>query len=260
MTPFTAVVLAGRRAGVPGELADAHKVSDKCLIPIDGVPLIERVVGMLAATTGVGQIVVSVNDPAILRDLPVCGGLLDSGRVIALPASENIAASVLDATAASGFPALVTTADNVLLTAEAAAQFVSAMAGADAGAAFAPREAILAAHPEGQRRFYEFADGAYSNCNLYWLGTARGAAAIETFREGGQFMKNPGRIAKAFGIFNLLMFRAKLLSLSSAFKRISGRFGVTIIPHVFADGSLAIDVDNQRTYDVALELLQKRAS
>jgi molybdopterin-guanine dinucleotide biosynthesis protein A len=98
MTPFNAVVLAGRRAGVPGELADAHKVSDKCLIEIDGVRLIERVVGMLAATPGVGQIVVSVNDPTILRELPVCGDLLVSGRMIALPASENIAASVLDAT------------------------------------------------------------------------------------------------------------------------------------------------------------------
>lgn len=260
MTKFTAVVLAGRRAGVPGELADAHKVSDKCLIKVDGVRLIERVVGMLAATPGVGQIVVSVNDPTILRELPVCGELLVSGRMIALVASENIAASVLDATKASGFPALITTADNVLLTGEAVSQFVAAMASADAGAAFAPREAILAAHPEGQRRFYEFADNAYSNCNLYWLGTAKGAAAIETFREGGQFMKNPGRIAKAFGIFNLLMFRAKLLSLSSAFKRISGRFGATITPHVFADGSLAIDVDNQRTYDVALELLKRRAA
>lgn len=259
MSRFSAVVLAGRRAGVPGELADAHGVSDKCLIPIDGTPLIERVVGMIAATPGVGQIVVSVNDPAILNDLAVCGPLLASGRLTALPASENIAASVLDATKVAGYPALVTTADNVLLTSEAVSQFVAAMGSADAGAAFAQREAILAAHPEGQRRFYEFADHAYSNCNLYWLGTARGAAAIETFREGGQFMKNPGRIAKAFGVLNLAMFRFGWLSLDRAFARISGRFGAAIRPHVFTDGSLAIDVDNQRTYDVALELLKRRA-
>ena len=59
--------------------------------------------------------------------------------------------------------------------------------------ALARKEDVLSAHPQGQRRFYRFRDGAFSNCNLYGL-SRRGLALAETFREGGQFAKNPMRI------------------------------------------------------------------
>src|SRR3546814_1027980 len=42
--------------------------------------------------------------------------------------------------------------------------------GVEAGVALAGREDVLAAHPEGQRRFYAFSDVAVSNCNAYWVG------------------------------------------------------------------------------------------
>src|SRR3546814_17550135 len=69
--------------------------------------------------------------------------------------------------------------------------------GAEAGVALARREDVLAVHPEGQRRFYEFSDVAVSNCNAYWIGHRGALRAAEAFRGGGQFVKKPIRVMQA---------------------------------------------------------------
>ena len=54
------------------------------------------------------------------------------------------------------------------------------------------------------------------------------------------------------------MLRARLVSLDGGLQRISRRIGHRIVPVVLPDGSQAIDVDNDRTYDVVAELLEPR--
>jgi hypothetical protein len=61
---------------------------------------------------------------------------------------------------------VITTADNVLLTAAAVRQVADRLAGGDDTViALARKEDVLAAHPQGQRRFYRFRDGEFSNCS-----------------------------------------------------------------------------------------------
>lgn len=256
----SAIILAGRRAAEPEPLAKAHGVSDKCLVPLAGRPLIEHVVETLATSPWINRIVVSINDPALLADLPVCKPLLASERLVAIKAKGNIADSVLSAARHTGTPVLITTADNVLLTHDAVAKLMCATQGADAAAAFARKEDILAVHAEGQRRFYTFADGAFSNCNCYWIGNFDALKAAEIFRSGGQFAKNPMRIASSFGLLNLLRFRLGLGTLTEGLDRISSRLGITFRPVIMDDGALAIDVDNERTYRIVSEILQDRGS
>jgi len=117
---------------------------------------------------------------------------------------------------------------------------------------------VLAAHPEGQRRFYKLRGGSYSNCNLYGINGPRALGMAETFRSGGQFAKNPKRLAEAFGIFNLLLARFGLVTIEGATRRMSKRYGIRLEPLVVSDGSEAIDVDNARTYDIARGLLERR--
>jgi hypothetical protein len=101
-------------------------------------------------------------------------------------------------------------------------------------------------------------DVAISNCNVFWLRNAKALRATEAFREGGQFAKNRARIAKAFGIINLIRFRLGWWTLDKAFKAISRRFGVQVVPQITPVGAFAIDVDNERTYGVAELLLKAR--
>jgi hypothetical protein len=119
---------------------------------------------------------------------------------------------------------------------------------------------VLAAHPDGQRRFYRLADDSYSNCNLYGVAGPRALRLAETFRSGGQFAKKPMRIARAFGLSILLRLRFGLLTRESALRRLSRRFGVRLEAVVLEDGAHAIDVDNERTYRIAAQLLERRAA
>jgi len=257
---LTALVLAGKRDGVVDPLAAAAGVTHKCLVPIAGRPLIAHVVEALAASHHVGAILVSIDSAAALGGVPEVQALIRQKRLRLVEAQPNLVDSVVDALRDARFPALVTTADNVLLTPTAIGDLAAQVLAADVAVAMARREDVLAAHPDGQRRFYRFRHGEYSNCNLYWIGDRRALAAAEVFRGGGQFAKHPARIAAAFGIANLLRLRFGWDSLGRAFGRLSERFGLTLRPALMSDGALAIDVDNARTHAIATELLEARRS
>jgi GTP:adenosylcobinamide-phosphate guanylyltransferase len=260
-SPFAAIILAGQRAGVVDPLAAAHGVSHKCLVPIDGAPLIAHVAAALQATPGLARLRVVAEpeaEAAIRAILPA-----DPIAIEFVVAADNLADSARAGAAGLDMAMIVTTADNVLLTPHAARAMVDAMtgapaAGADVTLAMANKASVMAAHPEGQRRYYRFADDEYSNCNLYGLANHKALAAAEMFRSGGQFAKRRSRLIKAIGPLNLLLFRFGWLSLGGAMRRMGRRFRLAIAPVVIADGSHAIDVDNERTYRAAAELLRKR--
>ncbi|MGB7404760.1 MAG: spore coat biosynthesis protein F, partial [Pacificimonas sp.] len=116
-----------------------------------------------------------------------------------------------------------------------------------------------AAHPNGQKRFYEFTDGAVSTTNAYLLSSPKALDAVETFRGGGQFVKHPCRILKAFGLMNLIRFRLGWGRLDTTFARIGRRLGLKIVPVILPDGAAAIDVDHDRSLRVTEEVLAARA-
>lgn len=257
---MTALVLAGRRGGTLDPLAAAAGVSHKCIVPVAGRPMIAHVLETLAASDAIRAIIVSIDDVELLRGLPEVRRLIDRGMLRLIEARANLVDSIVAAAEEATFPLLVTTADNVLLdpASVSAMQRDARRAGAEIAVAFARREAVLAAHPDGQRRFYRFSDGAFSNCNSYWIGNRDALKAAEVFRQGGQFAKHPLRIVRAFGFLNLIRFRFGIGSLDSAFRRFSRRFRLAVRAVIFENGAIAIDVDNERTLGIAEQLLRER--
>ncbi|NIJ37271.1 GTP:adenosylcobinamide-phosphate guanylyltransferase [Sphingopyxis panaciterrae] len=253
------LILAGRRPGAVDALAEAHGVADKCLVPVAGRPMIAHVLES-AADSAADRIIVSTHHGALRDDLgdAVVDRLGD--RLVIVAAADNLADSVLAAADAASFPLLITTADNCLLTPATIAEIgnEAARLGVEAGVALARREDILAVHPEGQRRFYEFSDVAVSNCNAYWIGNRGALRAAEAFRGGGQFVKKPIRVMQAFGLINLLRFRFGLGPVHHIFQRISRHLKVDIAPLLVSDGATAIDVDNARSLAVTEMLMWRR--
>jgi GTP:adenosylcobinamide-phosphate guanylyltransferase len=255
---FTVIILAAQRGGRLDPLAAEAGVTHKCLVPIGGRPLLAHVLAALAEVEGIASIRISVEDGAAERLRAITDGF--GLPVSFVTAADNIADSVYAAAAGADGPVVITTADNVLLTAGAVRQVSDRLlAGDDAVVALARKEDILAAHPQAQRNFYKFRDGGFSNCNLYGLSRA-GLGAAEAFREGGQFFKHPMRIARAFGLINLIVMRYGLTSTEGAMKRLGKRFRIRASRVILADGAHAVDVDNRRTYDIAAMLLEKRAA
>ncbi len=251
------LVLAGRRAGKVDPLAQAHGVSDKCLVPLAGQPLIAHVLETLQAVSNIRKITVSVNEPEILAFLPVVRQLKRENRLSIIRSSDDLLSSILDGASQANFPLLITTADNVFISPQAIAEISSAAdaAGAGAAVAFARREGVLAAHPEAQRRFYTFRDGGFSNCNSYWLADGSALTVAKVFKDGGQFAKYPMRIVSAFGFMNLIRFRLGLGTLEGAFTRFSRKIRTKIVPVILSDGKCAIDVDNERTHAIATAIM-----
>lgn len=252
------IILAAQRPGVVNPLAHAHGVSHKCLVPLKGKPLIAHVLTTVTAQPDIASVRVSV-EPEVFQALEtIFASLGKPADFFACVASaNNLADSVSAAAAGHDGPIIVTTADHALLTPDAITAMHDVLSGgADGALAMATQSAVHRVHPDGQRRFYRFADDAYSNCNLYGLSGADSLRAAEIFRSGGQFAKKAKRIVEAFGLINLILLRLRLISLRGGLKRISRRMGLRIEPVILADGRNAIDVDNERTYAVVAGLLK----
>ena len=253
------LILAGRRNAGLDPLAQQFGVSHKCLVPVLGESMVSRVLKIVDDAFPGAPIFISIEDFSIVEGEPIVQRLVAEGRLTAVEAQEHIVDSIVTASETTGFPMLVTTADNVLMTPESLRTLseTAVREQAHAWAVMARKEDIRAAHPDGQRRFYEFRDGGFSNCNMFWIGGKAALKATEAFRHGGQFAKKPERVIKAFGLINLIRFRLGRNSLAEIFGFISKRFRVDIRPLVLADGKVAIDVDNERTHRVAEEILSR---
>jgi GTP:adenosylcobinamide-phosphate guanylyltransferase len=258
MADFRVIVLAAQRKGVIDPLATRFGVSHKCLAPLAGEPLIAHVLRTLGGHPGIASVTISVEAEAFAAiETVVPAGVKMPMHCAA--AKDNLTDSVFAAAEGHHGPIIITTADNALLESASLDAMMAALANHDVAIAMAPRDAVLAAHPEGQRRFYRFRDDEYSNCNLYGMGSPEALHAAEIFRGGGQFAKKARRIVDAFGLLNLMLLRLRVVTLHQGLKRISRRIRLDIAPVILRDGSQAIDVDNDRTYGVVSEILARRS-
>jgi GTP:adenosylcobinamide-phosphate guanylyltransferase len=257
--PPRILVLAGRRSASLDPLAAKAGVALKALVPVAGEAMVGRVLRIAAEAFPEAPLFVSVEDFALIADEPTVARLSAEGRLNPVEAQNHIVDSVVEASRTTGFPLLITTADNVLMTAEGLHEMVGTadQGDCDALVMLAERESILAAHPDGQRRFYRLRGGAYSNCNLFWLAGERALNATESFRYGGQFAKRKKDAVRALGLSTLLLYVLNLTTIEGMFRHFSRRFGVRLKPLVTADGRLAIDVDNERTHRVAEEIIAR---
>jgi len=259
-TPVTVILLAGQRAGVVNPLAARAGVSHKCLVPIRGKPLIAHVLATLTALPATRAIRISLEPEAHGEVGKLIAAYANCGVPIELVVSSpHIVDSVFDAVGEDPGPFIVTTADNVLLTPEAVAQVRREMSEVDGVLAVATRASVLAAHPDGQRGFYRVRGEAYANCNIYGLASREALiSGAEMFRGGGQFMRHAARAIEVFGLHNIVLLRLGWFDLDGAVRKLAQRLGLRGRATVFADGALAIDVDNERTYRVCEEILARR--
>ena len=253
------LVLAGRRSSALDPLASKAGVSHKCLVPVLGEAMVGRVLRAADEAFPDSPLYLSIEDFALVEKEPTVRRLYEAGRLTPVAAQENLVDSLIEATKSAAFPLLITTADNVLMTVEGLRSI--AQRGSDPGIEgvimMARKEDIMAAHPDGQRRFYRFRDGGFSNCNLFWITNESSLHGTAMFRHGGQFAKKKSRAVRTLGLVSLLLYVTKAVSLAGMFRHIGRRLGINIVPLVAGDGRLAIDVDNERTHRVAEELLAR---
>lgn len=261
--PWTAIVLAGAR-GPDDPFAAKLGVRHKCLIDVAGTAMIGRVVSALIHSQVIGHVVVSIDDPDILDDVPSLGPLLADGRLSASASGDNIGESTQRAIAVSGarFPYLVTTADHALLTPEMVAHFCarSKAAGTAITVALADGGLISSVYPNAVRTYIRFAGAPASGCNLYGLMDDRALAAVRFWSKLDRERKSPLKLVRAFGLAPLMKYLTGRLGRDEAFARASKILGVpaSAVDMPFAEA--AIDVDKPDDLALAERILKARDS
>ena len=259
---FTAVVLAASRRGAQDPVAQIQGLSHKCLVKLNGVPMVQRVIEGLRGAKHISRIFVSIEDPNILRSVPALAAMLDKGEIATVPSEGNLAQSVYKAADSieAPFPMVVSAGDNALHTPEMIDHFCTEIANTDGDVFVAMTRAqlILDKYPGGQRAFHRLKDEAYSSCNLYSVKTPAAVKAAEAFATGGQFGKKPERIINAFGIWAFILYKLRLVTLDGVMRQISRALKVTVKKVLIPWAEGPIDVDNAKDYALVTRILEER--
>ena len=258
----TALILAASRRGPDDSVAKLQNISHKCLVVIDEMVMLERVVREIKAVKNIQDIYVSIEDKALLESVPALKEMLDDGTIHYTPSSDNLFLSIQSAVKAinSPWPLIITTGDNALHTTEMIDYFTNKIfkIEPDVAAAMTPASVILKAYPDGKRAFHELKDGGWSSCNLYALTSDKALTAAKVFEGGGQFGKQPKRILKAFGFIFMLLYKYRLATSNQLTNILSKRWGldVKLVSMPYADAP--IDVDNPGDFERTEAILKKR--
>lgn len=258
--PITAILLAGSRPG-PDLLADAVGVRFKTLIPVAGIPMINHVARTLCAHPRIGRVIILMQTPEVFAQEPTTAWLAQEPKVDMQVSGAGISQSLLDLIDGDGvaFPALVTTADNILLTPTMIDQFLDEAADADIAVALVERRTLFAAYPESKRTWLKLRDGWWSGANLFWLGDARARPAIAFWRGVEQDRKKGRKILGAFGPFLLVGTALRLFSLRQALRLAGRRFGVLARPVAMREAEACIDADKPEDIVLIEQILAGRA-
>ncbi len=262
MGPQRVIVLAGRRPG-PDALAAGDGAPHRALLDIEGEPMLVRVVRRLLGWPSVQRVLVNIDRPELLDALPDFVRWRGEGRVEVLASTGSPSRSVLESLDHLGLaagPILVTTADHALLDDAMLESFFGASesSSADLCLALVPRSRIEARFPETRRTYLRFRGEAYSGANLFLFRSpaARGAALF--WQRVEALRKRPWRIARAFGLRNLLRFVMRRLTLEEAFVRVSGVLGIRVEAIPLPQPEAAVDVDKLDDLLLVRKILAER--
>ena len=262
MTKITALILAASRKGAEDEVAKLNNVSHKCLSPVLGTIMLERVVNAIRAGKYIDRIFISIESAEIIDRAPALKAMLADGTIQFVPSADNLFSSIQDAVEAidAPFPLLISTGDNALHTTEMVDYFCDELISndSDASVGMTPAQTILDAYPDGKRAFHELKGGGWSSCNLYGLKDNKALLAAKAFETGGQFGKQPSRLRKAFGLGFFLKYKLKLATLDGLAGHLSRRWKLKLAPLQMPFADAPIDIDNVGDFHRTERILRER--
>ena len=260
---FSAIILAADRE-FHNPVAAAAGVSCKSMAPVNGTPMLFRVIEALAASGHVHDQTLCGPPRSILDREPALQGYVSSGRVgwQENQATPSLSAFHAMASRPATIPLLLTTSDHALLSPRIVDHFCreADRAGVDVVAAVVRRETVTAAYPETRRTAYRFRDGEYCSCNLFAFMTPQSRQVPQFWRRIEQQRKNPLKVINILGWMTVLRYLLGTLTLAEVLGRLSRQLGcsagVVALPYPEA----AIDVDSAADWHYVQELAARTLS
>lgn len=259
---FSALVLAGDRH-LDDPVAALGASGCKALTPVNGIPMLHRVLATLQASDRVDQITLVGPHRPLLDGDPLMHALLSTGAISALePAASPSASALVGLQHITARPVLVTTADHALLRPEMVNYFLkhSWSSACDVMVAVTPLKTVLAMFPDNRRTAIKLHGGPYCGSNMFAFMTPESEKLAAFWRNIEQQRKNPRKvIANALGFAATLRYLLGILSLDQAMQRISATVGVRVGAVVMPFAEAAVDVDSLSDHQLVEKTLQQRA-
>lgn len=243
------LILAGQREGVIDPLCAEAGITRKAVLPLLGRPMLNYVLEALEVAGLDAPFHVSGFD----ADYDV--------RLTQSPSAPGPAGSALAALEKDMcLPALLTTADHPLLTAEMLEVFLSEASrnDADFSVGLAEKSVIAPAYPNVKRTYLPFSDTPVSGCNLFYIANEKGLEAIRFWASAQHYRKRPLKLARQFGLGVFLRLLFRRLTLDGAFTYASNRMGIIAKPVLIPIAEAAIDVDKPTDKRLVEQILLAR--
>jgi CTP:molybdopterin cytidylyltransferase MocA len=245
--PMVAVVLAGDRTK-KDSLINHTKAGCKALIPIDGIPMVRRVLSALQQSKAVFKIVLAGPEAdEVAMDKPL-SELVASDEISwrAPEASPSASAFHTMQSLEPDTPVLLTTTDHPLLTREIVDAFTrqSLADDVDVTVGLAPHALITDTYPGIKKTVFRFSDGDFCGCNLFAFLTPEGRQAASFWRKIEQQRKKPLVLIGLLGWWMVLRYRLGMLSLEEALAKLGKRMGLRVRAVILPYANAAIDVDS----------------
>ena len=258
----TALILAGARAGVDS-VARAAGVSSKVFALVGGVPMIERVLNTLGASSLVGLRVLCGPSWELIEQQPVLRASVEKGAIKWMSPQSGPSLSVQQFLKESPgvLPLLVTTADHALLEVEFVERFLRQAydSRVDVAVALVPYSVVAQAYPSSKRTVIRFRDGGFCGCNLFLLRTPQASRLVEFWAQVENDRKRPIRLLRRLGWPMVVRYLAGRLSLIDALDELGRRLNLSIKEVILPYPDAAVDVDTPEDLVLAEQVLARRA-
>lgn len=256
----TAIVLAGQRPGID-PVAEHFGATSKSLVRVGGEAMLARVARTLLQTPAINTVMLLAQD--IERQLADSdlGWLRNDDRVITRGSGRTISGSVLKAFAEirAGWPVLVTTADNVLISESLINEMLGVEGDHDLAVGFVERWRVEEACGPCSRTWLRFRDGEFTGANLFLFRSPAAVQILEFWARVEQDRKSLWKMAARFGPVLLLLVLTRRLTLGEALERAGNRLGIRVRPVLLSDGRAGVDVDKVADHVLAERLLAANA-
>lgn len=261
-TPFTAIVLAGKRPG-KDPVAEAAGVVCKSFAPIGDRPMVHRVLDTLAAAQQVGPRILCGPSQSMIEQEPGLKARIDRGEIKWITSHLTPSLSTYHAlqSVPDGLPVLVTTADHALLTTEIVDYFCAKARrmGGDVAVGLTPYEGVMAAFPESKRTGIKFKDGVYSGCNLFAFLNPCAHRAAQFWRQIEQERKRPLKMMRILGWWTVLRYLMGRISLDESLEQISRKLHIRARAILLPFPEAAVDVDSVDDWQFVQNLAKKQS-
>jgi molybdopterin-guanine dinucleotide biosynthesis protein A len=256
--PFSAVVLAGERAG-GSKFSQELGLPAGVLVDVDGKTALERVIGALEASSLVHGGVLCGPAAEIYSNHEIFRNTLAASSFSWIEPRSGPSMSALAGIESIGrFPVLLTAGDHALLTPELVDYFLARAAELDADMVFGltPWSLVRSAYPGSRRTVLKFRGEAYCGSNLFAVLNAAGTAGPRFWSELEVDRKKPWRMARRLGPGMLLRYLVGSLTLDDALQRLSSAMGCRVACVRMNDPRAAVDVDSVADRDLAVRILR----